>query len=83
MRSYDPDAGQILLDQIDLRDYVLADLRSQFALVPFSTSLWENIAYRNPRAMPAKVKQAAYDANIHEFIQALPEAIEPRWGNAG
>jgi ABC-type multidrug transport system fused ATPase/permease subunit len=53
-RFYDPGEGAILLDQVDLRDYRLADLRRQFAIVLqepvlFSTSISENIAYGRPR----------------------------------
>src|SRR5262249_23295412 len=55
MRFYDPGSGQILLDGVDLRDYRLADLRNQFAVVMqepglFSTSIAENIAYGRPGA---------------------------------
>ena len=54
MRFYDPTSGAILLDGVDLRDYRLADLRNQFALVLqepvlFSTSIAENIAIRAAR----------------------------------
>src|SRR5207245_9847719 len=52
-RPYDPTSGAILLDGSDLRDYRLADLRSQFAIVLqepvlFSTSIPETIAYARP-----------------------------------
>ena len=55
MRFYDPSTGQILLDGVDLRDYKLAELRNQFAIVMqepvlFSTSIAENIAYGRPGA---------------------------------
>ena len=54
-RFYDPTAGRILLDGVDLRDYRVADLRNQFAIVLqepvlFSTSIAENIAYARPGA---------------------------------
>src|SRR5207245_2655126 len=55
MRFFDPIAGRILLDGVDLRDYRLADLRNQFAMVPqdialFSATIAENIAYGRPGA---------------------------------
>ena len=54
-RFYDPTAGHIFLDSGDLRDYKLADLRNQFAIVLqepilFSTSIAENIGYACPGA---------------------------------
>ena len=58
LRLYDPTAGEILLDGVDLRDYRLADLRAQFAIVLqhpllFSTTIAENIAYSRPDASAA------------------------------
>jgi ATP-binding cassette subfamily B protein len=54
-RFYDPTAGEILLDGIDLRDHRVDDLRRQFAIVLqepvlFSTTIAENIAYGQPDA---------------------------------
>src|SRR5258705_5650482 len=72
-RFYDPTAGQILLDGVDLRDYKLADLRNQFAIVLqepvlFSTSIGENIAYTRPDASDVEIIAAAKAANVHDFI---------------
>ncbi len=74
-RFYDPTAGQILLDGVDLRDYRLADLRNQFAIVLqepvlFSTSIAENIAYARPGASREEIVAAARAANAHDFIVA-------------
>lgn len=76
-RFYDPTAGQILLDNVDLRQYKLADLRNQFAIVLqesvlFSTSIAENIAYAYPEASNEQVIEAAKAANAHEFITSFP-----------
>ena len=70
-RFYDPTAGRIRLDGVDLRDYRLADLRNQFAIVLqepvlFSTSIAENIAYANPDATDEEVVAAARAANAHD-----------------
>src|SRR5437773_4617817 len=73
-RFYDPTEGQILLDGIDLRDYKLADLRNQLAIVLqepvlFSTSIAENIAYARPAASYDDIIAAAKAANAHKFIE--------------
>jgi ATP-binding cassette subfamily B protein len=88
MRFYDPTAGEILLDGIDLRDYRLADLRSQFAIVLqepvlFSTTLYENIAYGRPDARYDDVLAAAEAADVHDFISALPDGYDTPVGERG
>jgi ATP-binding cassette subfamily B protein len=87
-RFYDPTAGQILLDGIDLRDYRLADLRNQFAIVLqeavlFSASIAENIAYARPDASRDEVVTAARAANAHEFITALSHGYDTLVGDRG
>jgi ATP-binding cassette, subfamily B, bacterial len=87
-RFYDPNRGQILLDGVDLRDYKLADLRSQFAIVLqepllFSTSIGENIAYARPDASEEDIIAAAKAANAHDFIQRLPQAYGTVVGERG
>ena len=88
MRFYDPSAGQILLDGVDLRDYKLADLRNQFAVVMqdpvlFSTSLAENIAYGRPGASFQEIVAAAKVANAHDFIVDLPNGYDTLVGERG
>ncbi len=88
MRFYDPTAGTILLDGFDLRDYKLADLRDQFALVLqepvlFSTSIGENIAYARPRASEAEIIAAAQAANADAFIRRLPDGYGTLVGERG
>src|SRR5260370_1211265 len=87
-RFYDPTSGQILLDGVDLRDYRLADLRNQFAIVLqepvlFSTSITENIAYAPPQAMEEAIIQAAKMADAHYFIMALPNGYQTVVGERG
>ncbi len=87
-RFYDPVAGQVLLDGVDLREYRLADLRGQFAIVLqdpvlFSTTIGENIAYSDPDAEPSAIEAAARAANAHDFISALPEGYETQVGEQG
>ncbi len=82
-RFYDPTDGQILLDSVDLREYKLADLRQQFAIVLqesvlFSASIAENIAYARPAASEREIIAAAKAADAHEFIVNLPQGYETR-----
>ena len=88
MRFYDPSAGRILLDGVDLRDYKLADLRCQFAIVLqepvlFSTSIAENIAYGRPGAIFQDIVEAAKVANAHDFIVTLPNGYDTLVGERG
>jgi ATP-binding cassette subfamily B protein len=88
LRLHDPSAGRILLDGVDLRDYRLADLRGQFAVVLqepvlFSTSLAENIAYARPDASHEDIVAAATAANVHAFIAQLPRGYDTVVGERG
>src|SRR3989442_1314591 len=87
-RFYDPTAGAIFLNGIDLRDFRLEDLRRQFAVVPqdpglFSASIAENIAYARPGVRQAEIIAAAQAANAHEFIVRLPQAYDTQVGERG
>ncbi len=87
-RFYDPDAGCIRLDGVDLRDCRLADLRRQFAIVLqepvlFSTSVAENIAYAKPEAGEHEIVEAARSAGAHDFIQRLPHGYATPVGERG
>jgi ATP-binding cassette, subfamily B, bacterial len=88
MRFYDPDGGAILLDGVDLRDYRVADLRNQIALVLqepvlFSTTIAENILYGRPGASSDELVRAARLANAHDFITGLPNGYETQVGERG
>jgi ATP-binding cassette, subfamily B, bacterial len=88
LRFYDPNTGQVLLDGVDVRNYKLADLRNQFAIVMqepvlFSTSIAENIAYGRPGARMQDIVEAAKVANAHDFIAALPDGYRTRVGERG
>jgi ABC-type transport system involved in Fe-S cluster assembly fused permease/ATPase subunit len=88
MRFYDPTAGRIELDGVDLRDYKLSDLRNQFGVVLqepvlFSTSIAENISYARPDASRQEVEAAATAANIHDLIVSLPDGYDTPVGERG
>jgi ATP-binding cassette subfamily B protein len=87
-RFYDPGAGRITLDGIDLRELSLADLRDQLALVPqqpvlFSADVRYNIAYGRPGATDAKIEAAARRAHALEFIERLPQGFGTELGDRG
>ena len=87
-RFYDPSEGTVRLDGRDVRDYKLADLRSQFSIVLqepllFSGTIAHNIRYGTPNASTEEVIEAAQAANAHEFISALPEGYETVLGERG
>lgn len=87
-RLYDVTAGAICIDSVDVRDYRLADLRNQFAIVLqdsvlFSCSIAENIAYGRPGATADEIIRSARLANAHEFIMKLPDGYDTLCGERG
>lgn len=87
-RFYDPQAGRILLDGVDLRDADPADVRQRIAIVPqetviFAASARDNLRYGNWAAGEDQVWQAARDANAEEFLRALPEGLDTYMGEGG
>jgi len=88
LRFYDPDSGQILLDNTDLAKMTRETFRSRFALVSqdpviFSTSARENIRFGRPDATDKEIEQAADAAVAHDFISALPDGYESNVGERG
>jgi ATP-binding cassette subfamily B protein len=88
MRFYDPTNGQVLLDGKDIRDYRIADLRRQFAVVLqepvlFAASIAENIAYGRPDATDEQIIAAAKAAASHEFISSMADGYETQVGERG
>jgi len=87
-RFYEPTKGRILVDGSDIREYKVADFRSQFSIVLqepvlFSTSIEENIAYGKPTASKKEIHAAAKDAHAHGFISHLPDGYLSRVGERG
>jgi ATP-binding cassette, subfamily B, bacterial len=88
MRFYDPTEGEVSLDGVCLKDYRIADLRRQFAVVLqepvlFNISIAENIAYGNPHASEAQVFEAARAAHCHDFILRQPQGYATIIGERG
>ncbi|KFM27090.1 ABC transporter B family member 4 [Auxenochlorella protothecoides] len=87
-RFYDPTAGAVLLDGVDLRSLQLRWLRRQLSLVSqepmlFATSIRDNIALGRAGATDAEVEAAARAANAHGFISALPSGYATHVGERG
>jgi ATP-binding cassette subfamily B protein len=87
-RFYDPQAGRLELDGIDIRTMPLEQLRAQLAIVPqqptlFSADVRYNIAYGRPEASDEDVEAAARRAHAHEFIEALPQGYASDLGERG
>jgi ATP-binding cassette subfamily B protein len=88
LRFYDPTSGRLLIDGCDARDYPLAWLRGQMAMVPqdvllFGGTIAENIVYGRPGADDAAVREAARLANADVFISAFPEGYATLVGDRG
>jgi subfamily B ATP-binding cassette protein MsbA len=80
-RLYDPTAGRLTLDGLDLRDATLASLRRQIGLVTQETILFdstarENIAYGEPDAPAERVRAAAVAAYADDFLEKLPQGYD-------
>ncbi|KAG2572561.1 ABC transporter B family member 19-like [Panicum virgatum] len=87
-RFYDPNQGQVLLDNVDIKTLQLKWLRDQIGLVNqepalFATTILENILYGKPDATMAEVEAAATSANAHSFIALLPNGYNTHVGERG
>lgn len=88
LRLYDPQAGRIALDGVDLRELRIANLRGHIALVSqnvllFNASIAENIAYGRADATREDIEQAAIAARAHDFASKLPDGYDTRVGDQG
>ena len=87
-RFFDPVAGCVEIDGIDLREYRLKSLRDQIAMVLqppliFPLSVRDNIAYGRPGAAGEEIEGAARLACIHDLIASLPEGYDTVIGESG
>jgi ABC-type multidrug transport system fused ATPase/permease subunit len=87
-RFYDPTAGRITLDGIDLRDLSVATLRDNISMVfqntfLFDISIHDNIAFGRSDATTGEIVAAACASNAWEFIEQLPEGLNTRVGERG
>ncbi|WP_267395202.1 MULTISPECIES: ABC transporter transmembrane domain-containing protein [unclassified Sphingomonas] len=87
-RFYDPDAGRVLLDGVDLREADPAAVRAQMAMVPqdtviFGASARDNLRYGLWEASDEQLWAAAEAANAADFLRALPEGLDTFLGEGG
>ena len=87
-RFYDPDAGRVTLDGIDLRDADPAEVRARIAMVPqetiiFGASARDNLRYGDWSATDEQLGAAAEAANAAEFLRKLPDGLDTFLGEGG
>ncbi len=87
-RFYDPTAGRILIDGIDLRDVTEDDLRKAVVMVTqenflFNGTVADNIRFGKPEASMDEVVAAAKEIGAHDFIIGLPQGYETDVANRG
>ena len=87
-RFYDVTGGRVTIDGKDVRTLTLKSLRSQIGMVQqdvylFSGTIRENIAYGKPGATMDEIVEAAKRANIHDFIEELPDGYDTFVGERG
>jgi ATP-binding cassette subfamily B protein/subfamily B ATP-binding cassette protein MsbA len=87
-RFFEPTAGRITIDGVDVRDYDLRSLRERIALVPqeavlFAGSITDNIRYGRLEASQAEVEAAARAAHVHAFVERLPHGYDSLVAEAG
>ena len=87
-RFYDVLSGEVLIDDINVKNIKLENLRKNIGLVPqetfiFSGTILENIKYGNPEATMEEVVRSAKDSYIHDFIMSLPKKYDTQVGQRG
>ena len=80
-RLFEPCAGRILIDDIEVSRYSLVSLRKQIALVPqepvlFSGTIADNIRYGRLDASDSEVEASARSAHVHDFVERLPNGYQ-------
>jgi ATP-binding cassette, subfamily B, bacterial len=88
LRFYDPDAGYVRIDEIQLTDLKTEDVRGSIGLVPqetvlFGASARENIRYGRPNATDVEIEAAAVAAAADEFLRKLPQGYDTFLGERG
>ena len=87
-RFYDPVAGNIYIDDVNIADVTLASLREKIGIVPqetvlFNGSIYDNILYGDLTATTEEVMAAAKAANVHDFIMQMADQYQTQIGERG
>jgi len=87
-RIYDADAGRVLVDGVDVREWSIDSLRSQISTIEqdvflFSRTIAENIAFGVADATPEAIERAAREAQAHDFILSFAEGYQTMVGERG
>ncbi|MHA1443786.1 MAG: ABC transporter ATP-binding protein [Candidatus Hodarchaeales archaeon] len=89
-RLYDPTSGKILIDDVDIKDYPIEDLRKQIGVIEqdvflFSASIKDNILFgsNGESSLTDKMIQVAKSAQIHSFVSKLPKQYDTVIGERG
>jgi len=87
-RTYDVTQGQVFVDGVDVRDWNLADLRSQISMIEqdiflFSRSVSDNIAFGKPESTQSEIEMAAKSAQADDFIQTFDKGYATVVGERG
>jgi ATP-binding cassette subfamily B protein len=87
-RIYEVGSGQVLIDDVDVREWDLASLRAQISIIEqdlflFSRSISDNIAFGKRGASQDEIERAAMEAQAHEFIMGFAEGYETVVGERG
>jgi subfamily B ATP-binding cassette protein MsbA len=87
-RFYDPQHGSVLINGTDIRQFTLASLHGNIAMVSqdvflFDGTIADNIKYGSPDATEEQVVAAARAANAHEFIMSFPKQYDNEVGERG
>lgn len=87
-RFYDPNGGNVFINNVNIKDYDVQSLRQRIGVVGqepvlFGTTIFENIRYGKENATRAEIVEAAKSSNAHIFIQKLPQGYETMVGERG
>ncbi|MEL0103020.1 MAG: ABC transporter ATP-binding protein/permease [Gammaproteobacteria bacterium] len=87
-RFYDPNKGEILINNENIKDFKQDSLRKSIGIVPqdtvlFNDTIYYNISYGNPEASHDEIINAAKIAGIHDFIESIPDKYQTIVGERG
>ncbi|MFY8329243.1 ABC transporter ATP-binding protein [Vagococcus carniphilus] len=88
MRFYEVTSGEVLIDNVPIKEIPRDTLRQSFGMVLqetwlFQGTIWENLTFGNPNATKEEVITACKDASIYHFITTLPDGFETQLGQRG